>query len=154
MNASRSLTRRIALLGGAVALVTAVVGGSAALITAGPAAAAGTITQSAPTTGTVASGTPFTDQLQTTGQIGSVTFFTDSAVCEPITVSSTGMVSATGTVPPGLYPLFGHDQDGFGDTGTWFYNLTVTGTGNGITQSAPFSGSVTQGNPFADQLGT
>ncbi len=154
MNAPRLLARRIASLGGAVALVAAVIGGSAAVVTAGPAAASGTITQGIPTSGTVVTGNAFTDQLSTTGQVGPVTFFTDSALCEPVTVSSTGMVNAPDTIPPGSYVVFGHDSDGSSDTGIWSFTLTVTGTGNSVTQGTPFSGTVTQGNPFTDQLTT
>ena len=146
MNASRSLTRRIASLGGAVALLAALLGGSAAVIEAGPASAAGTITQVSPFSATIAAGTAFTDQLNTTGNVGPVSFSSDIVLCVPVTVSATGMVSAPDTVPPGSYVIFGTDADGSSNVGTWTFTLNVTGTPP-VTQDAPFSGSVAKATP-------
>ncbi len=154
MNASRSLPRRMAALGGAVALIAAVIGGSLAVITADTAAASSPITQVAPTSATVTAGTPYSVQLNVTGNSGPVTFFTTSAVCEPITVSSTGQLTAPGTIPPGVYDVFGFDQDTSSNSGTWLFDLTVTGGGPGITQIAPTGGSVAAGSTLTDQLNT
>jgi large repetitive protein len=84
-----------------------------------------TITQIAPDKGSASFGNAFSDQLQTSGNIGPVTFVTDSATMWG-TVSSTGVVSAPGTTPPGTYILFGTDADSSGDTGVWQYQLSVT----------------------------
>ncbi len=154
MNASRSLARRMAALGGAVTLIVAVLGGSLVVFTSGTAAASGTITQVAPTSASVASGTPYSVQLNVTGNVGAVTFFTTSAVCEPVTVSSTGFLTAPGTVPPGVYTVFGFDQDTSSNSGSWDFTLTVTGGGPGVTQTAPTTGSVNAGNAFTTQLNT
>ena len=52
----------------------------------------------------------------------------------------------------GTYTVSGTDVDNFGNTGTWTYTLTVNP--RGVTQGSPKTGSVTQGNPFTDQLAT
>jgi hypothetical protein len=112
-----------------------------------------TITQTAPTQGSLTYGNAFSDQLQTSGNIGPVTFATDSATTWG-TVSSTGAVSTPGTNPPGTYLLFGTDADAFGDTGDWRYILTCCRPP--IFQTQPISGSVTTSGSaaFTDHLMT
>lgn len=87
-------------------------------------AATGTLTQAAPTQGAVLAGTAFTDQLQVSGASGTVTYAqTDGS--DNVTVSSSGAVSAPGTLSAGSYTASGTDSDTSGDTGTWTYSLTV-----------------------------
>ncbi|MFZ2056585.1 MAG: hypothetical protein WAV54_04155, partial [Acidimicrobiales bacterium] len=112
--------------------------------------AAVTITQVAPFSGTTTTGNAFTDQLATTGGTGSVTY--DQLTGTPsVTVSSTGAVSAPGTLTAGVYTATGSDSDTDGDSGSWSYTLTV-----GIAQTAPFSGTTTTvaSSTFTDQLAT
>ena len=153
MNAIRTLSVRLAMLGGALVLTTAGIVSSVAIVGAGPAVAAGTITQIAPDRGSVSHGTPFRDQLQTSGNIGPVTFATDSATTWG-TVSSTGAVSYPGTIASGTYVLFGTDSDTVGDTGQWQYVLTCCRPP--ITQTAPTTGTVTTigAAAFTDRLRT
>ncbi len=110
---------------------------------------AGTIAQSSPTGGSVTAGSALSDQLVVTGNNGAVTF-TQSAGTPQVTVSTSGAVSAPGSLPVGTYTATGTDTDPLGDTGTWSYQLTVlAGT---IAQSSPTGGSVTAGSALSDQL--
>ena len=107
-----------------------------------------TINQIAPTsntTTTTASAT-FTDQLNVSGGTGPVTFVVTSAP-GGLNVSSTGAVSTTGVLPAGTYSVSGATSDGYGDTGTFTYTLTVNSVT--ITQGAPTSGSTTTVNSAA-----
>jgi hypothetical protein len=88
-----------------------------------------TLTQTAPTSGTVVAGTAFADQLAVTGNDGATVTYTTTSGPSPVTVSATGTVSAPATTAPGVYVLTGTDTDTFGDTGTWNYTLTVTAAG-------------------------
>ena len=65
---------------------------------------------------------------------------------------SSGAVSARDTLAVGSYTVSGTDTDNLGNTGTWTYTLTVNP--HTVTQGSPKTGSVTQGNPFTDQLST
>ena len=56
---------------------------------------------------------------------GTVTFVTTTAN-PAFTVSSTGAISAPGTLAVGTYTVSGTDSDTFGDTGSWSFTLTVT----------------------------
>ena len=87
-----------------------------------------TLAQAAPTSGTVTAGTPFADQLAVTGALGPVSYSTTSPPGQ-VSVSAAGAVTASATVPAGVYQLAGTTADPFGDTGTWAYTLTVTGAG-------------------------
>ena len=93
----------------------------------GPAPAAsagGTITQAAPLEGVTLLGNAFTDQLQVAGATGPVTF-AQSTGSPNISVSSSGAVSAPGTLAAGTYSATGTDSDSSGDSGTWAYTLNV-----------------------------
>jgi len=153
MNGIRTLSVRLAMLGGALTLATAGIVSLVAIVGAGPAVAAGTITQTAPVQGSASHGNAFSDQLQTSGNIGPVTFTTDSATTWG-TVSSTGAVSFPGTTSSGTYLLFGTDADSSGDTGQWHYTLTCCRPP--ITQTVPTSGTVTTSGSatFTDHLRT
>ncbi len=100
----------------------------------------GTITQSAPTAGsvTVAASSGFTDQLAVTGNTGAVTYAKTGGSTR-LTVSAGGEVATTGLLLPGVYTASGTTSDPYGDSGTLTYALTV-GT---ITQAAPTAGSST-----------
>ncbi len=115
--------------------------------------AGGTITQTAPTSGSVSAGSPFTSQLNTSGNNGAVTFTVTSS-SPAFAVSSSGAVSAADTLTPGLYIVSGTDADAFGNTGIWSFALTENPAGGTITQTAPTSGSVSAGSPFTSQLNT
>jgi hypothetical protein len=84
------------------------------------------ITQDAPSSNNVASASSntFTDQLVTSGQNGTVSFVTTTPNAN-LAVSSLGVITTSGILTPGSYTVSGTDSDGYGDTGTWTYTLTV-----------------------------
>ncbi len=82
---------------------------------------------------------------------GTVTFVTTTAN-PAFTVSSTGAISAPGTLAVGTYTVSGTDSDTFGDTGSWSFTLTVTARGATITQAKPTSGTTPAGTAFTSQL--
>lgn len=89
-----------------------------------------TLTQTSPTTGSVsteASGTFTAGPLTVEGNSGMVTFVVTRS-SPSLTVSSSGLVATTGTLPGGSYSVSGTDSDSHGDTGTWSYSLKVTAT--------------------------
>ncbi len=69
-------------------------------------------------------------------------------------VSSSGAVSAPGTLLPNVYTVSGTDSDAFGNSGIWSFQLTVNPATGTITQTAPTTGTVTAGSPFTSQLDT
>jgi uncharacterized repeat protein (TIGR02543 family) len=88
------------------------------------------INQTSPTTGTVldtSSGTFSTGPITDEGGTGPVTFVTTKANAD-LTVSDSGLITTTRTLPVGTYTDSGTDSDTHGDTGTWTYTLTVTAT--------------------------
>jgi hypothetical protein len=113
-----------------------------------------TLTQTAPTSGTVTAGTAFAGQLAVTGATGAVTYTTTSAP-GPVTVSAAGAVTAPATTPAGVYQQTGTDTDPLGDTGTWAFTLSVTTPGAAradlsLTLNAPAQASA--GGPVAVTL--
>ena len=109
------------------------------------------VTQSTPTGGTATQGVNFTDQLATT-DVNTVTYVTTSTPPAGVTVSSSGLITASPATPVGSYSLSGTDSDVYGNTGTWTYALTVSNAG--ITQSAPTTATTAQGTPASAQLAT
>ncbi len=88
----------------------------------------GTMTQSSPnsaSTSTAAFAT-FTSQLAVTGSGGPVTFVQTTGA-PYLTVSPTGLIATSGTVALGSYVVRGTMSDASGDTGTFFFNLRVSG---------------------------
>ncbi len=85
------------------------------------------ITQSAPTSNatTPASSSSFQDQLHTSGGVGAMAYV-QSPGAPGLKVSSSGKVTVSGTLAKGMYTATGTDSDGYGDTGTWSYALTVS----------------------------
>ena len=86
------------------------------------------INQTSATTGTVSttsSGTFTAGPITVEGNTGAVTFVTTHP-SPSLTVSSSGLIAATGTLLAGTYSVSGTDSDTSGDTGTWTYTLTVT----------------------------
>ncbi len=100
----------------------------------------GLLTQNPPTSGAVSVGasSSFTDQLAVTGANGPVTF-TQTSGAPSLVVSSTGLLTASGSLARGTYVARGTDVDTSGDTGTFFFRLVV-GT---LTQSSPVRATVT-----------
>ena len=89
-----------------------------------------TITQSAPTTGTVATAASraYTNQLVTVGN-GAVTYAeTPSTYSGIVLVSSSGAVTTINTLSAATYTVTGTDADPNSDSGTWTFSLTVTGS--------------------------
>ncbi len=90
-----------------------------------------TITQADPTSGstTMADSSSFHDQLAvTTGTYvpgATVTFSGASSTPPGLEVSSSGSVTTSGTLSGNTYVVTGNDSDGYGDSGSWSYTLTV-----------------------------
>jgi uncharacterized repeat protein (TIGR02543 family) len=104
-----------------------------------------TLTQTSPTSGftsTVASST-FQPGSITANSVGAVTFVT-TTTSTGLQVSSSGVITTTGTLVPETYTVSGTDRDADGDTGTWTYSLTVTAVGtSSIVQTSSSAGSTT-----------
>jgi hypothetical protein len=109
-----------------------------------------TTLSSTPTTGTTTAGIAFSGQLATAGGSGTLTY-TQSAGGPNITVSPSGAISAPATLPVGSYKSTGATSDALGDSGTWFFTLTVTAT---TLSSTPTTGTTTAGIAFSGQLAT
>jgi hypothetical protein len=87
-------------------------------------ASAAALTQVTPLQGATLTGTPMTDQLQVSGASGAVSFSQTSGG-NSVSVSQSGVVTASGSLSPGTYLAAGNDSDTGGDNGTWNYTLTV-----------------------------
>jgi hypothetical protein len=111
-----------------------------------------TITQGAPIASSVTTTTSanFADTLVTSGS--GVTFGPVSS--GGLLVSSSGKVTTIGKLAAGTYTIVGSDSDGFGDTGSWGFILTVDPVT--IAQAIPLAGSVveTQSAAFTGTLVT
>jgi putative nucleotidyltransferase with HDIG domain len=114
-----------------------------------------TIDQQAPTTAGVSttSSAAYTGQLATDDPNGSVTFVTTSPSAD-VGVSSSGVITTSGTLAAGSYTVSGTDTDSFDGAGTWSFTLTVSAVA--INQIAPVSGTVVAASSgtFVDQLVT
>ena len=115
-----------------------------------------TITQIAPTSGSVPQKSPYAGQLSTTGSDGrGVTFYeATSANSSLVLVSNTGAVSvANGGLNVGAYTVSGTTSDGSGDTGTWSFTLFVrNGT---ITVTPAYSSTLASSSAsYTSQLQT
>ena len=108
------------------------------------------LVQGSPTSNTTPAGTPISDQLQITGGTGGPYTFSQSSGSAEVSVSSSGAVSVTDTVPVGNYSASGNVTDSLGDSTLWNYDLTVTPLT--ITQGTPTSGSASAGTSLHDQL--
>jgi hypothetical protein len=99
---------------------------------------------------TAAASATFTGALVTSG---SGVVFSPTSNAE-LSVSSAGKITTTGELAVGTDTIAGTDSDGFGDTGSWGYILTVNPVT--IVQEAPFGSSVTTGESatFTDTLAT
>lgn len=84
----------------------------------------GTLTQSGATSDSVAAGTGYAGQLSVTGAAGAVTYDVTSTT-SPLSVSSSGAITAPSDITPGNYSASGTDTDRLGDAGTWSFTLTV-----------------------------
>ena len=96
------------------------------------------ITQTSPTTGATtskASSTFAPGPITVVNNTGAVTFVT-TVSSTGLTVSSTGVITTTGTLATGLYTISGTDGDTSGDTGTWTYTLTVSNPSVTVTFNA------------------
>jgi hypothetical protein len=115
-----------------------------------------TIIQEAPFGGSVPQETPLAAQLHTSdGASPTLTFAQVASSSPDLSVSSSGEVSGTATLPPGTYTVTGTDVDSATlATGTWGFTLSVTSIAPIITQVAPFGGTAVQGTSFSDQLAT
>ena len=94
----------------------------------------------------------YSTQLVVNGGVSGATF-TVTQGSPALHVSSTGGLTTTGTLAAGNYTISGTTDDGYGDSGTFSYTLTVTGVN--ITESVT-TGSVntTGSSSFTDQLAT
>jgi hypothetical protein len=92
-------------------------------------AAAKVISQNLPVANTVAAtaSSTFRDQLAASGNNGTVSY-AQTAGSPSVVVSGSGAVSTSGALKPGAYTASGTTSDASGDSGTFTYTLTVTGT--------------------------
>ena len=99
----------------------------------------GTIFQSPPTTATVKvpNSAAYSEQLNVIGNAG-VTTFTQSSGTPNLVVSSSGLVTTSGTLAAGTYVAKGSVTDASSGLGTFVFTLTV----GDITQNAPTSTSI------------
>ena len=82
-----------------------------------------------PSSATVSDGSGYSGQRAVTNGSGTVSYTeTISADSDDVMVSSTGEISAATSLSPGTYSVSGNDRDSSGDTGSWAFVLTVTGT--------------------------
>jgi hypothetical protein len=89
-----------------------------------------TLIQGPPTSATVPQGIGFSGQLTVTNATGTVTWAeTASTYSTDVVVSSSGAISASAALAPGIYTVSGTDADSNGDTGTWAFTLNVTPPG-------------------------
>ena len=104
--------------------------------------AAGTITQSPPTTATTTASASYSSQLVTAGVSGTETFTetTNLPNSAAVLVSSTGAITTSGTLAAGSYAVSGTDSDTDGDAGTWTFTLTVSPTGSAGSHSSSCAG--------------
>jgi hypothetical protein len=88
-----------------------------------------TLSQNLPVAGTVtaADSTGFTAQLASSGNTGLVSY-TQTAGSASLKVSDSGAVTTSGALAAGSYTASGTTADPAGDSGTFTYTLTVTGT--------------------------
>jgi hypothetical protein len=100
-------------------------------------ATAKTLSQNLPVAASVttAASTGFTAQLASSGNTGTVTY-TQTAGTPNIIVSGSGAVTTKGALAAGTYTASGTTADPNGDSGTFTYALTVTGT-TVVTTPAP-----------------
>ena len=100
--------------------------------------------------GSTSTMTSVAGQLATPGAVGAVSY-AQATGSPAIVVSSSGAVSSAVPLAAGSYVASGTMTDSTGNTGTWSYSLTVTGT---VLTSSPSSGTTPGGRPFAGQLAT
>jgi outer membrane protein OmpA-like peptidoglycan-associated protein len=94
--------------------------------------------QSSPTTGTVlnSASSAFTaGPITVLNSVGAITFVTTKS-STGVDVSSSGLISTTGSLTTGTYTVSGTDRDTDGDAGTWTYTLSVTGVLETVTFKA------------------
>jgi hypothetical protein len=94
-------------------------------LTVTPVSLATTPTANAGTVNVGASGT-FSQQLATTGNSGTAVTYVKTGGSNSLSVSGTGLVSTSGTLPIGTYTATGTTTDALGDSGTFSYTLTIT----------------------------
>ena len=107
------------------------------------------LTQLAPLAGTTTAGSAFSAQLTTTP--GASVFALTSSAPSGVTVSSSGLVSASATTPAGTYYLSGTVTAGT-VTGVWDYTLVVAAHLGVLSLVSPTSATTTAGPAFSTQL--
>ncbi|HQU00461.1 MAG TPA: hypothetical protein PLG60_08145, partial [Acidimicrobiales bacterium] len=116
----------------------------------------GSLTQSGPLFASIlaAAAPSFTQQLSVSGANGAVTF-TQTSGAPALLVSSTGLLSTSGTLASGSYVARGTTSDASGDTGKFFFNLRVGAVvATPIVQNEPLATSVASAasSTFTQQL--
>ena len=101
------------------------------------------ITQIAPTSATPTQGAGGSFNLATS-DTNPVTYLTSSILPTGVTVSSSGTVTVSISLPAAVYTLSGTTSDQLGNTGTWTFTLTVKPAV--ITQTSPTSATITLGS--------
>jgi hypothetical protein len=111
----------------------------------------GELIQSSVTAATVkvSGSAAFTQQLAVTGATGAVTY-AEATGAPSLIVSSSGVVTTSGTLAAGVYTATGTESDGSGDTGTFKLTVTV----GSLVQRQPTAAVVTTSDSatFSEQL--
>ena len=105
--------------------------------------------QAPPASATTTTGKAFSAQLEVYGAHGAVAY-SQSTGSLVLKVSSSGKVSATGTLLAGTYRATGSARDTLGDTGTWSFALTIMATR--LAQAPPDERESQTGKVFSGQL--
>jgi outer membrane protein OmpA-like peptidoglycan-associated protein len=107
-------------------------------VVASPSSNAAVLVQTSATSGTVAttsSGTFTAGSITVDHNVGPVTFVTTNSNPN-LAVSSSGVITTTGSLTIGTHSVSGTDSDASGDSGTWTYALTVTRAVETVTFNA------------------
>jgi hypothetical protein len=109
----------------------------------------GLLSSPATTSVSVATTPTFTSQLTVFGDTATVSYV-QTAGAPSLLVSPTGLVSTSGTLPPGTYTAAGTTSDTMGNNGVFAFSLVV----GVITQNTPTSASVSAAtsSSFTSQL--
>ncbi len=115
----------------------------------------GATEQAFPTSGTVsvAGSDGFTDQLDTVNEISPITYVTSTSA-PGISVSPSGGISVTSTLPAGSYSVVGESSDDYGDSAPWNYTLTVNQQTPSTPMISDLPGSGTYGGDFDATVAT
>jgi hypothetical protein len=107
------------------------------------------LAQLGPSIASTTTGRAFLARVRLSGSHGSVTF-SQSSGAPQLKISSSGVLSAAGTLAAGTYTAKGSARDAFGDAGSWSFKLRVEATR--ILQAVPVAARTAFARAFTTQL--